>query len=201
MTKEVLAIDIDEVISSEVDAIIAFTHERLGKVLTHEDFQTPGEYWGYYELLWTEADVQPSLLFEEFLASEHKSGQTILQQDLEVFLRLKKRFDLQLVTSRTSDFKEITIQMLETHSPGIFSDVHFVDLWHQPSLKATKAYICQEIGAGYLIDDSVEHCNIAAAAGITALLFGHWGWNTNKEIHERVVRVSDWTDVAEYFHV
>lgn len=201
MSREVIAIDIDEVLSSEVDAIIAFSNQRLGQHLTYDDFKAPGEYWGYYERLWADSGEDPSQLFNEFLNSEHKSGQVIRQQVLEILKELKVKYELEIITSRTNDFKEITLQMIEEFSPSIFNDIHFVELWNEPDLKATKAHICKEIGAGYLIDDSVEHCNIAAEAGITPLLFGNWGWNREKEIHPDVVRVADWIKVREYFDV
>jgi hypothetical protein len=61
--------------------------------------------------------------------------------------------------------------------------------------------ICQEIGAGYLIDDNVEHCRLAAEAGVKALLFGEYGWNKHLPTPPGVERVKDWKDVTDYFNV
>lgn len=201
MSREVIAVDADEVVSSEVDAIIAFSRERLGLQLTYEDFKAPGDYWGYYERFWEGSGEDPHDLFQEFLASTHKSNQQILRRDISVLERLKQKYRLEIVTSRTAEFKEMTHQMLKKYATGIFSNVHFVELWNQPDKKATKALICREIGAGYLIDDNPEHCNLAAEAGVTALLFGDWGWSRGKQLHPKVERVADWQEVAEYFGV
>lgn len=201
MSKEKIAVDADEVVSSEIDAIIAFSKNRLGLNLTYDDFKEPGDYWGYYERLWRSTGEDPKKIFTDFLASEHKRNQLILERDVRILRRLKSRFDLEIVTSRTVEFMDITHQMLGKHAAEIFSDVHFVDLWRAQGKRATKAYICQEIGAGYLIDDSPEHCNLAAEAGIKSLLFGDWGWSRNVYLHPAIERVADWDAVAEFFNV
>lgn len=199
--KEIIAIDADEVLSSEVDAIIAFSRERLNLVLTRDDFKEPGDYWGYYERLWVNTGEDPHDLFQEFLKSNHKMNQSILEEDVAILERLKQNYQLEIVTSRSAEFVDITHQMLGKYARGIFTDVHFVDLWSTPDRKATKALICREIGAGYLVDDSPVHCNLAAEAGVKALLFGDWGWSRGKILHPDIERVANMQEVAEYFGV
>ncbi|MDZ7744349.1 MAG: hypothetical protein U5K77_01140 [Candidatus Saccharibacteria bacterium] len=199
--REIIAVDADEVLCSEVDAIIAFSKERIGLNLTYDDFKKPGDYWGYYERLWGDTGEDPYTLFKEFLTSSHKANQSILREDVAILEKLKSRYQLEIVTSRTAEFVDITNQMLGKYAADIFADVHFVSLWSDSDRKVTKAHICKEIGAGYLIDDSPEHCNLAAEVGVKALLFGDWGWSRGKELHPGVERVADWKEVAEYFGV
>ena len=196
-----IAIDVDEVISSEADAIIAFSKKELGIALSREDFTTPGEYWGYYERFWKQVGKPTDEVFADFLRSEHKKNQIILDDVADKIRRLKEGYSLEIVTSRGASFKDMTLSMIEKHLPDIFDDIHFVDIWREKSREATKATICNEIGAGFLIDDSPEHCNLAAEAGVKALLFGNFGWSVSVELHEDVERVADWQEVMDYFGV
>ena len=199
MKRQIIAVDIDDVLSSQVDIIIEFSNQKYGLNLSHKDFSTPGEYWGYYEKVWGVGEEEGAKRFEEFLAGMYPLTQVVSPEAKDAIQRLKKSYDLEIVTSRGVDYQNGTLQWLEDQVPDVFKGVHFVALWGNGNEKATKAKICQEIGAGYLIDDSVEHCNLAAEAGVTALLFGEWGWSKAQHIHKDVVRVVDWREVLEYF--
>ena len=200
MSKPVIAVDIDDVLSSQVDVLIAFSNERYGTNLSHADFMIPGEYWGYYERVWGLGKDLGAERFQTFLREKYPLRQQIEEKAIRAITALKKSHRLDLVTSRGADYYEPTLEWLEKHAPGLFEGVHFVDLWAgETGLKTTKAKICKEIGAGYLIDDNAEHCNLAAEAGVSALLFGEFGWNLHHKLHPRVVRIADWEEVLEYF--
>lgn len=199
MSREIIAIDIDDVLSSQVETLIAFSNERYSTSLTTEDFKAPGEYWGYYEKLLGINDEEGARRFSEFIAEMGPLKQIVSDEARAAIKQLKTSYDLDIVTSRGPDYQEGTLSWLQEHVPGVFRDVHFVDLWHESSQKATKAKICQEIGAGYLIDDNAEHCNLSAEAGVSALLFGEWGWSISKPTHPNVTRVVGWREVLKYF--
>jgi hypothetical protein len=82
---------------------------------------------------------------------------------------------------------------IEFHSLGVVGD-------YQPheALKHTKAELCREIGAEYLIDDQIKHCAGAARAGLKAVLFGR---SPGAALPAGVTRAAHWDEVAEYFHV
>ncbi len=200
MSKGKIAVDIDDVLSPQVDVIIDFSNQRYGTALSHADFKAPGKYWGYYEQLWGVDAVEGARRFQVFLREKYPLRQKILTETKQIIQQLKASYDLEIVTSRTADYQQATIEWLDSQLPGIFNGVHFVDLWSGGSRKATKAKICQEIGAGYLVDDNAEHCNLAAEAGVRALLFGEFGWNMYQEIHPNVKRVADWQGVMDYFN-
>lgn len=201
MSREVIAVDLDDVVSSQTDVFIDFSNERYNTQLTQDDFKEPGEYWGYYERLWDVDKEEADRRFNEFLNERYPLRQIVSPQTAEALRRLKEHYDLEIVTSRGQDYQEATIAWIQDHIPDVFRGVQFVDLWHTNTVKATKAAICREIGAGYLIDDNVDHCNLAAEAGLCALLFGDWGWNSHQKLHPGVTRVADWRAVLEYFHV
>jgi hypothetical protein len=113
---------------------------------------------------------------------------------LHALQELQKSYDLVIVTSRDHRTVSLTHESLALHYPDIFSDVHFVPLWGNGE-KVTKAKICNEIGASYLIDDSFEHCKLAAEVGISAILFGSYGWNRTQALPAHVTRCKTWDDV------
>ena len=63
----------------------------------------------------------------------------------------------------------------------------------------TKAEICAEIGADYLVDDQPKHCLAAAKAGIKTILFGDYKWNRDTKLMPNMVRAKNWQEVLEYF--
>lgn len=201
MPKKVIAVDIDDVLSSQVDVLIEFSRERYGDSLSHEDFKKPGDYWSYFENLWSVDEIEGSRRFQEFKDEKYPLQQTVLDGTKKALDVLKENYELHIITSRGADYHEGTIEWVEEHVPGIFKSVHFVDLWSGSDQKITKGRICKDIGAGYLIDDNVEHCNFAAEVGVHALLFGEFGWNAGKDLHPLVTRVADWDGVLRYFDV
>src|SRR5262249_45034715 len=112
--------------------------------------------------------------------------------------KLKNRYKLVIVTARPKRTVEATPEWIERNFPDIFSDIHFVPIW-DPGPKKTKAEICQEIGADYLIDDLVRHCNLAAEVGIKAILFNRITWKQPEKIHPEVIVVKNWEGILEYF--
>jgi 5'(3')-deoxyribonucleotidase len=198
MTKPIIAIDIDDVLGSQVQVIIAFSNEKYGMDLTPEDFKKEGPYWGYWEQVWGVDDTEGKKRIEEFIRAGHILNQPIMTGALDVIHRLKENYELVVVTARSDMYIEDTHKWLARHFPNVFTDVRFVPVWDK-SKQVTKAMICKEIGADYLIDDNLEHCNLAAEEGITAVLFGEYGWNVNKDISPSIVRVKDWAAVGEYF--
>lgn len=199
-TKRIIAVDLDDVLSSQVDAMINFLAAAHDVHLNADDFKAPGNYWSYFENMPGIDPEKREQWFNEFLDAKTPYTQTISAEVVESLQRLKGMgYTLEIVTSRGKDWQKGTEEWLEKHQPNVFNNIHFVELWGTKSKKATKAEICQQIGAGYLIDDNVEHCNLAAESGVTALLFGEFGWNLYHEVHPKVQRVKDWAEVVEFF--
>lgn len=81
---------------------------------------------------------------------------------------------------------------------AVFKDVHFSPMWDEGK-GATKAKICNDIGAKFLIDDSYDHCRLAAEKEMESLLFGNYGWSSQGELTAGMQRVLNWLEVKEYF--
>jgi len=203
MTKQkpIIAIDLDDVVSSQIEVFIAYYNQTYDAHITMEDFMLPGGYQGYFEKTVAKglSPEEAITRFQDFLQKMEPLKQGIPKETLQALGYLKENFRLEIVTARGADYEKPTIAWLKKHAPDIFDNVHFLELWDEADNKATKALVCQKIGAGYLIDDSPAHCNIAAETGVSALLFGEYGWNIAAEVHAGVTRCKDWPAVLEYF--
>ncbi len=197
-SRKTIAIDIDDVLSSQVRAIIAFSNEKYGTSLVWSDFQKKGPFWGYWEQVWGVDEKEGKRRLEEFFRDGYQSSQPLMPYVIGVLRKLEKNYHLVVVTSRQDTDIEETHQWLDHHFPKIFKQVEFVQAW-SGDRKTSKAIICKEIGAAYLIDDSLEHCRLAAEEGIQSLLFGEYGWNRAKKLPSNVSRVKDWREVEAYF--
>lgn len=198
--KQTIAIDIDDVMANENHAMMRFINKRYGLSHTEKDYDITGEYWGYWEKVWNVDEHEGSKRYDAFVnAKASKQVKlALLPGALETISDLKQRYNLVVVTSRKSVLLQMTEEWLEEHFPKTFNGVHFIELWGSGE-KLSKARICKEIGASYLIDDNVEHCSLAQEAGVQALLFGDYGWNRVITVPHGVVRVRNWQEVKRYF--
>ncbi len=88
----------------------------------------------------------------------------------ETLAELRRHYRLVVVTGRQISWKPATLRWLDMYFPGVFSAVAFTtDTEDEPK---TKGQLCTELGAGWLIEDNVEHAESALAEGIRVILFG-----------------------------
>ncbi|MDB5169901.1 MAG: hypothetical protein JWN82_297 [Candidatus Saccharibacteria bacterium] len=192
MHKATIAIDLDDVLALHAAAFVQFSNERYGTNLQPEEYDDVWvNLWG--EMEWAEVLRRAA----EFHTSERTLAYAKIEEAGAVLAHLKQRFRLVIVTARPKHLIETTHQWLAQHHADVFDEVHFVPIWEATNT-ITKADICKQIGANYLIDDSVKHCNIAAEGGITSLLFGTYRWNRDN-IDPRVTEVGNWQAVKEFF--
>jgi 5'(3')-deoxyribonucleotidase len=119
---------------------------------------------------------------------------------LDSLLRLQTTFDLVVVTSRQHVIQTPTLEWIERHFPGVFSDVHFGNHFALEGSSRPKSEICRAIGAQVLIDDNPRYAEECAAAGIQVLLYDwdlSYPWSKTPEgpTHERIARVTSWQEV------
>lgn len=200
MNRETIAVDADDVLAAEREGIRLYINQHNGVSLTADDYAVEGPYWGYWEHVWQQDEETARSWFKDYLDSGVQASHPLVSGALEGIGKLQENYDLVVVTARQDHLFDITQAWLEQHFPSVFRDLVFVRLWSKDR-EATKAEICNELGAKYLIDDSVDHCNLAAEAGIQSLLFGDYGWNRNPEyLHPGIVRVAGWQSIREYFN-
>lgn len=197
MIKKIIAVDADDTIFDENNAVRLFMNETYGFKHTAEDYSVDGPFDRYWERIWDKSPEEMNTMYEEFVISTYKENLKPIDGALSVLNELKKTHDLVIVTARDQRGVSMTHESLTLHYPDIFNGVHFVPLWGNGD-NVTKAKICSEIGASYLIDDSFGHCKLAAEAGIQACLFGDYGWNRQHALIDGVVRCNDWDAVRQH---
>lgn len=201
MSKRTIAVDIDDVISRSAEGFSAFSNERWGTNLTAAQYS---EEWAP---LWG-VSVEEAIERAKELHDAGAHGTYLSYEEASpVLARLKERYNLEIVTSRRAVVSNITEDWLAKHFAGLFSAVHYVGMWdedvdphnvHQ-RLERTKADLCKQIGAEYLIDDQLKHCLAVAEVGIQAVLFGDYRWNQHDNLPVNVTRASNWDEVERYF--
>lgn len=201
MSKPIIAVDIDDVLSASAAGLTAYSNKRWGLDLRAEDYdENWAKFWGVSLGVAKEMahEVHERDIFKNFAHFE---------QAIPVLRALKEKYELIVVTSRRINLKTSTASWLERNFSDIFSAVHhagFYDNPHDPlaGLTKNKAMICNELGVDYLIDDQLKHCLAVADCGKGALLFGDYNWNRIDvaEVQSKnITIVHTWADVKEYF--
>ena len=192
--KRTIAVDIDEVLAVHNKALVEFHNSHYGSTHTLDDYVSDrwSEVWG------TEHEETARRAIEFHETGVH--GKLELVPGAQSALKLlSKDFRFVGVTLRRKMTIDSTRLWVQKHFPDIIAEVRFVHAWEDPDA-SSKAEVCREIGADWLIDDTLKHCLIAADAGINAILFGDYPWNQTTEVlPSGVTRVNDWKGVLEYF--
>jgi 5'(3')-deoxyribonucleotidase len=196
--KKIIALDIDDVLADTTDLIRVIVNKRHALELEREHYAVAGEYWGYYEQVWRQHGLHEQLtledLHDELIASE--LSLPIVAGAQYAINELLNRYDVVFITSRDAVWMEPTKRWLRHHFQLHTPSIHFArNRWthHHKS----KGELCEELGAGYLIDDSPENCLSAQAHGVDAILFGEYGWHHQAPDH--LIRCKDWPAVMEFF--
>jgi 5'(3')-deoxyribonucleotidase len=197
MSKQTIAVDVDDVLSASAPGFVDFSNKMWGTRLHVDDYT---EDWA---MMWG-MNQQGAIKRSEVMRDSNLVNTFRKLDEAEAVLRkLSKRFKLVITTSRGAPLKEGTWAWLQEHFGGIFEEVHhtgFFDGQHENPTSLTKGELCRSIGADYLIDDQPKHCFAAAEVGIPALLFGDYKWNRDlQELPPGVTRVMTWQDIEDYF--
>lgn len=193
MSRSTIAIDMDDVIVDHYEEVVKFHNERYGTAHTLTDYTT--DHWSQ---VWGTNHEETERRAREF-ASIGVHGRKIKPGAIPAIRTLHGSYDLVIVTVRRKVNVKPTTEWLAKYFPDIFKEVHFLPIWEEDT-KQTKADICRELGADYLIDDSLKHCTIAAESGLPVLLFGNYPWNQSKKLPANMQRVRGWKAVLEYFN-
>lgn len=187
-----IAVDIDDVIAAQIPNFIRHSNQEFGTNITEETYTVD------WPTLWGIPLEEAILRARKFHDDEISNFEKVEEAE-PVLKRLAENYKLVIVTARAAYNIEATHAWINKHFHGVFSETHFVPIW-EPNNTVTKADICRQIGADYLIDDQPIHCNIAAQAGIQPLLFGGYEWAKHHDLHEMVEVVDNWRKVEAYFH-
>ena len=194
--KKTIAIDIDEVLSASATGFMAFSNKRWGTNLSITDYH---EHWAsMWQVSEEEADRRLVTLNKELVIRSYEP----FSDAFAVLSVLAKKYRLLIATSRNTLLSEDTTVWLDKHFKGIFENIHHSGIYDTTSEVRhllTKAQLCADIGADYLIDDQLKHCFGASEIGVKALVFGAYAWNKADTLPANCTRCATWNDVLEYF--
>lgn len=196
MAKQTIAVDLDDVLAVNVPSFLEYSNKNWDTNLTLEDYDEDWQkMWGV-DL--AERERRAVEVHESGLVSSHKR----IDEAERVLRKLATKYRLVIITSRRMSIQIETLRWIDKHFDGIFEDIRFAGIWDtvtEHANSATKAELCRELGADFLIDDQPKHCIAVAEAGLQGLLFGEYPWNVLNQLPERVARVKDWQEVEAYF--
>ena len=197
MTKKIIAIDIDNVLALSVEAEIKFSNERWGTSFAAHDFNED------LASMWQVTHEEAEERWVEFLSTDPMRSYGVIPTAKAALEKLKKDHVLLAVTSRRTFLRPITQEWLDSNYPNVFKKLHMAGIFGEGKKDAhllTKAEILEEIGAAYLIDDQLKHCEGAVSVGVEAVLFGDYSWNKHAKLPTGITRCQTWADVLEYFN-
>jgi len=187
-----IGIDVDDTLLDFVGAYIIF-HNKIYKTnLKKEDFKT---YSFNHVMGGTMGKAINSV--KEFYTTPFFMKMIPLQNAIDVVQKLKKYNELFVITSRSSDMQEGTLEQITRYFPNTFSRIIFASN-HYTKIKntgKTKAEICLDLGASLLIDDSLIYTKECVIEGINAILIDA-PWNQDGDIRG-VTRVKNWREILE----
>lgn len=197
MDKPTIATDIDDVLADSTEALRLYVNARHAVELQPHHYRIKAEYWGYYESVWRNHDIDGDGIIDDFhgTISTDQTHVRPVDGSVEALNLLSNKYRLVAISSRLADQKNATKQWLDTHFQGVFDAVEC--LGSRQGRSTTKGEACAKHGAGLLIDDNVEHCRSAVDSGIKAILFGEYGWQDEALLPDNVVRCPDWSTVME----
>ncbi len=196
MTKPIIAIDIDDVIADSTETLRVRVNKRTGAQLGPEHYKVPNQgYWGYYERIWKSHGIDINYSDLEKEMEEDQSHVPLLAGAAFALGELSKKYQWIIITSRPHTWEPKTKEWLKTQLGDIFVSIHFTE---KDDEKKSKGQLCKELGAEWLIDDNIEHCQSAKNEGIKAVLFGDYGWH--HEAPADLVKCKDWPALLEYLN-
>lgn len=197
MTKEVLALDIDDVAVKHVEGFIRWSNDMYGTSLSTDDYS---EAW---HELWEIDKSEVEDRKKQFFTDEIVGAFEIIDGAAEGITALAGLKKIVGVTSRRESLQAITEQALEIIAPGAVESVVFATYFRDgQKFTRSKAEICPQIGATDLIDDHLKHCLAVSEVGVRAVLFGDYPWNrTDAPLPENVTRAKDWPAILIHFDI
>lgn len=195
-SKQVIAVDIDDVLAAEAEFVVTYSNKQWGHELTLEDYQ---ENWG---AMWGVDIAEVERRAAELHQPGIQAAYRLMDGAVDALQRLSKRYKLVILTSRRQIQKDETLTWLNDVFGGVFEEVHFTGFWDTISATShllTKGELASQIGADYLIDDQAKHCVAAASVGIQSILFGDYAHGRHLKLPAAVTRCRDWLEVLDYF--
>ena len=189
MKKLIIAVDCDDVLVPMAPLILEYYEKTYGTHIELKDFYSRDlSIWGVPDIATAIERV------EAYTRTEECQHTKPFEDAIKSIHELAKYHELHLVTGRPDFLTEATKNMLTQHFPGIFTSLEFTNFFGQKA--RSKADVCMQLSADYLIEDHLHHASVVAECGTKVLLFGDYPWNQSKQLPDNIQRVHDWPEVV-----
>lgn len=198
LMKNVIAVDIDEVLSPFHEPFLMHHNRTYGTAYTYPDSENR-----YYleEFTGEPSEIVEAKIHQFVSSSDFQQAEPLPGAQAAITSLKEQGFELVVITARPPFYNATTDQFMERHFPNIFVGVHTIPHFVGSALTpaAGKLALCQKLGASYLIDDNLGTAAVIAESGMQAIVFGDYHWNQTELLPEGVTRCKDWTAVQKYF--
>lgn len=197
MHKSIIAFDCDEVIVATGTLLIDHYNKLHGTNVQLKDF-----YSKDYEHVWqAEPETATRDLFA-YLSTDAYINLEPMDGAVETLQKLAGDYTLCMVTGRPDETKQATHAWVHKYLLGIFEKIVFTNFFKLNDSKGaqrTKAEVCKEIGASWLVDDHIHHIKNVTEQGITGILFGDSPWEQLETSTPHLIKIKDWQQLSQYF--
>lgn len=191
----VVGVDIDEVIFQFHATFHKWAMVAKGVTIDASELD---HNTGDYALIYGVSNDDMQRWFGEFYTSEAFRLMPLVEGTHIYLPRLSQLVDIVCITARTHLLEEYTTECLKQLFPGCIKSIQYGNHYGF-GVRRTKAEMCQEVGAAYMVDDNVHYVQSCRDAGIEAILFGHYPWNVNGVTGVR--RIANWSELYYHFTV
>jgi len=156
-----IAVDVDEVLVHFLKPMVKWK----GKQLPYK----PKYNYLYREIFNCTEEESQEILKKFYKSREFRSLQPIPGSQKALF-NMSMHYDkVYVLTGRQEIVRRETEFWIDTHFPGVFDDIILTNSFTDKEVK--KVDICQALGIGLMIDDSIQTCRECIDAGIDARNF------------------------------
>jgi hypothetical protein len=203
MSREVIAVDIDDVLRPSVYPVSQAYADHHGLVFEHPAVMFNGVMKGMLDVFkegtphLEEDDIIDQI--EEILCRSEFDNIDPIPGAIEGVERLAFEGPLVAISSCPAVIKDQTEHWIEKKFNGSFQDVRILGGRWGRSYLIDKWQVMREHGATHIVDDLLQNAVKAQHIGAKAVLFGEYPWNQAHELPEHVTRCTNWDAVVNYF--
>lgn len=186
----IIGVDLDDVLVDSSWLFIDFCNGFYGTKFRKEEVI----HEAFYKM-WDISQQELLVRFYEYLQTDRQSDLVPMQGAQETVAILAGGHVLHLITNRAVEVKQETIQWVERHFPGAFSDFHFCSKKGKAVALRSKSSVCKTIGVKFMLEDHPDNVYGCAEDGIHVCLFDQpWNRREFPLFAGVIIRVLSWED-------
>ena len=186
--KNLIGIDLDEVVADFVMTFIDFYKDTYGRRILFEKIKT----YNFWEHGLDKNREEAIRLVDEFYNSRYFNKIPLIDGVGQAIDKLSLEKRIYIVTSRPKRFKDKTEAFINNHFFGKEIRVVYSSDFHKEN-GSTKAEICTNLGIRDFIEDNLEYARECAERGVRVFLYDK-PWNMRK-LDRRIIRVKSWKEI------